>query len=77
MDKNPKTAKTNWVPAIGKPYSFRKEFCPSLGITDYQVTKRKQDLLTWLTNFYDYEFIEANVSYCSQGSNRGLSTNAS
>ena len=59
MDKNPKTAKTNWVPAVGKPYSFRKEFCPSLGITDYQVTKRKQDLLTWLTNFYNYEFIEA------------------
>lgn len=26
MDKNPKTAKTNWVPAVGKPYSFRKEY---------------------------------------------------
>lgn len=41
MDKNLKTAKTNWVPEVGKPYSFRREFCPSLGITDYQVTKRK------------------------------------
>lgn len=24
MDKNPKTAKTNWVPVVGKPYSFRR-----------------------------------------------------
>lgn len=35
MDKNPKIAKTNWIPEIGKPYSFRQIFCPNLGISDY------------------------------------------
>lgn len=44
---------------VGRPYRFRKEFCPMLGISDYQVTRRKKDLLAWLTNFYGYDFEES------------------
>lgn len=40
-----------------KTYNFKTEFCPALGITKYQIDRRKDDLLIWLSNFYDYIFI--------------------
>ena len=57
--ENTKNNKNCSTIECGKPYRFRKEFCPILGISDYQVTRRKKDLLDWLTNFYDYDFKEA------------------
>lgn len=39
-----------------KVYKFN-DFCKDLKITNYQKENRFQDLLDWLTNFYDYEFI--------------------
>lgn len=39
-----------------KVYKFN-DFCKELKITNYQKEKRFQDLLNWLTNFYDYDFI--------------------
>lgn len=57
--ENAKNNKNCSMIECGKPYRFRKEFCPMLSISDYQVTRRKKDLLDWLTNFYDYDFKEA------------------
>ena len=38
-------------------YVFKAEFCTGLGISKYQMDRRKKDLLIWLTNFYDYIII--------------------
>ena len=38
-------------------YVFKAEFCTGLGISKYQMDRRKKDLLIWLTNFYDYTII--------------------
>lgn len=57
--ENAKNSKNCPTIECGKPYRFRKEFCPMLGISDYQVTRRKEDLLAWLTNFYEYDFKES------------------
>ena len=38
-------------------YVFKAEFCIGLGISKYQMDRRKKDLLIWLTNFYDYTII--------------------
>lgn len=42
---------------IGKTYQFKNEFCKELGISNYNVDRRKSDLLEWLKNFYDYELV--------------------
>lgn len=39
-----------------KVYRFNN-FCKELKITNYQKEHRFNDLLEWLTNFYDYDFI--------------------
>lgn len=38
-------------------YDFKKEFWTALGICKNQWENRKEDLLNWLTNFYDYELL--------------------
>lgn len=37
-------------------YLFKKEFCKELNIPNNQCDRRKEELLEWLTNFYDYNF---------------------
>ena len=44
----------------GRKYNFKKEFCPLLGITKYTADRRKDDLLEWLKNFYNYEILSQN-----------------
>lgn len=39
-------------------YNFKDEFFPAVGITIYQFRNRKDDLLKWLNNFYDYELLD-------------------
>lgn len=39
-------------------YLFKEELCPMLGISKYQCERRQKDLLTWLTNFFDYELVQ-------------------
>ena len=39
-------------------YDFKGEFFQELGITLYQFRTRKQDLLDWLSNFFDYEIYD-------------------
>ena len=39
----------------GKIYDFKEEFFKLTGITLYQFRNRKEDLLEWLKEFYDYE----------------------
>lgn len=39
-----------------KEYLFKKEFCKELNIPNNQCDRRKEELLEWLTNFYDYKF---------------------
>lgn len=39
-------------------YEFKTEFWPLIGIKKNQWENRKEDLLEWLTNFYDYELLE-------------------
>jgi hypothetical protein len=39
-------------------YELRAEFFPMLGIKEYQYQKRKDDLMEWLHEFYDYELLE-------------------
>lgn len=41
-----------------KIYDFKKEFWPLTGISKRSWENRKQDVLEWLKNFYDYEMIE-------------------
>ena len=41
----------------GKKYIFKTEFCNILGIPKYQMERRKTDLMIWLSNFFDYEYI--------------------
>ena len=38
-------------------YDFKKEFCQELGIPMNQAERRLNELLEWLKNFYDFEFI--------------------
>ena len=39
----------------GKIYDFKKEFWAALNIKKNQWETRKEDLLEWISNFYDYE----------------------
>lgn len=38
-------------------YDFKSCFCVLLGIPKNQCDRRKEDLLLWLSNFYDYELL--------------------
>lgn len=38
-----------------KTYDFKQEFCPLIGITKYQMDRRKNDLLNWLKFFFNYK----------------------
>lgn len=38
-------------------YDFKAEFWPLVGIKKNQWENRKEDLLEWLTNFYDYDLL--------------------
>ena len=42
----------------GKIYDFKGEFFTATGITMYQFRNRKEDLLEWLKEFYDYELYD-------------------
>lgn len=42
----------------GKIYNFKIEFWPMTGINKGQWENRKEDLLEWLAEFYDYELYE-------------------
>ena len=42
----------------GKVYDFKKEFWQLTGITKSNWETRKEDLLEWLKNFYDYEIYD-------------------
>ena len=42
----------------GKIYDFKKEFWPAVGINKGQWENRKEDLLNWIGNFYEYELHE-------------------
>jgi hypothetical protein len=42
----------------GKIYDFKGEFFAITGITMYQFRNRKEDLLEWLKEFYDYELYD-------------------
>ena len=39
-------------------YEFKTEFWKLTGITKHQWENRREDLLEWLKNFYDYELLE-------------------
>lgn len=41
---------------VGKTYKFKEEFCRELGIPNCQVERRLNDLLDWLSSFYDFDF---------------------
>lgn len=41
-----------------KIYNMKEEFWPLLGIPKTQWERRKQDLLSWFENFFDYELME-------------------
>lgn len=43
-----------------KLYNFKSEFAKELGIPNHQVDRKLDDLLIWLTNFYDYEFTKGH-----------------
>lgn len=43
-----------------KTYKFKEEFCKELNIPLNQANRRQEELLKWLTNFYDYEFLPGN-----------------
>ena len=43
-----------------KIYIFKTEFCQELHIPMNQAERRLKELLTWLTNFYDFEFLEGH-----------------
>lgn len=42
----------------GKIYNFKEEFWGMVGISKYSWETRKEDVLIWLENFYDYELLE-------------------
>lgn len=42
----------------GNIYNFKEEFWSALGISKNSWERRKDDLLEWLANFYDYELLE-------------------
>ena len=39
-------------------YLFKEEFCKELKIPQNQYDRRQDELLIWLTNFYDFEFLK-------------------
>lgn len=41
-----------------KVYKFKEEFCKELKIPANQYDRKQQELLDWLTNFFDFEFYE-------------------
>jgi hypothetical protein len=41
-----------------KIYLFKEEFMPLLGITNYQYKYRKDDLMNWLKDFFNYEILK-------------------
>ena len=41
---------------LNKIYKFKEEFCKELGIPNCQVERRLNDLIDWLSNFYEFEF---------------------
>ena len=41
---------------INRSYEFKKEFCALLKIPNNQVDRRQEDLLAWLSNFFDFNF---------------------
>lgn len=43
---------------INTIYKFKSEFAKELDIPANQVDRRQDELLTWLSNFFDYEFFE-------------------
>ena len=43
---------------INTIYKFKSEFAKELSIPANQVDRRQDELLTWLSNFFDYEFFE-------------------
>lgn len=43
-----------------KTYKFKQEFCKELDIPMNQAERRLDELLGWLTNFYDFEFLKGN-----------------
>ena len=42
----------------GKIYNFKTEFWSTVGINKRQWEERKEELLIWLENFYDYELYD-------------------
>lgn len=42
---------------VGKTYRFKDEFCKELEIPVNQYTNRREELLEWLENFFDFEFV--------------------
>ena len=45
---------------LNKVYAFKSEFCKELKIPMNQVERRLPELLEWLTNFFEYEFMEGH-----------------
>lgn len=43
-----------------KVYKFKEEFCKELGIPNNQPDRRLKELLEWLKNFYDFNFLKGN-----------------
>ena len=41
-------------------YVFKKEFCKMLRIPDNQADRRLNELLDWLTNFFDFDFYKGH-----------------
>lgn len=39
-------------------YKFKAEFAKELGIPANQIDRRQEELLNWLSNFFDYIFYE-------------------
>lgn len=46
-----------------KTYLFKEEFCKELKISNYIFDRRKDDLLEWLKNFYEYDLLEGKPMY--------------
>lgn len=43
---------------INHNYEFKKEFCALLNIPNNQVDRRQEELLSWLSNFFDFKFYD-------------------
>jgi hypothetical protein len=41
-------------------YRFKEEFCTELGIPQNQYNRRQKELLEWLKNFFDFDFLPGN-----------------